>query len=330
MATPLHAAAFTGPLLCVTHSQRGVDLARCARRFLVERYARPDRLPPTVAFEDLPPAADASPFKGDVTVWSLRDVRRPELVAHVPIRAYKPQHAVWHDRRVWVLGCESIEVFEIVAGQLQRVGLVTDPWLSGGHTLWPDDRGGLLVSCSASDAVLTVDMTSLRVTDAWRLPEAVYGRNYPLNRDMSVVDHFIDNDKQLTHVNAAVPWRGGVLVSTLIQGAIGHRAADGSYRELTRGHVGCHGVRVVEDRITFCDSCAGTLLQWTPDGHTPVLADVATPWLHDAQPITASLWAFAVADRNTVELRDLEGGEVVAVIDGTPFGESTQFLWYGQ
>lgn len=320
----------SGPLLCVTHSQRAVDLARCSRDFLAHRYRNPDRLPPRTPFRELPPAAAASPFKGDVTVWSLRDVRRPRLAAHLAFRDHKPQHAIWHGGRLWVLGCECLEVFDPADGQLQQAGRVEDPWLSGGHTIWPDGRGSLLASCSASDAVLVVDMSSLIVSGAWRLPEALYGSNYPLVRSMSVVDHYIDNDKQLTHVNAAVPWQDGWLVSLLIQGAIGHRAPDGSYRELVRGYIGCHGVRAEGDRVVFCDSCAGALLQWRPGGEVMELANLATRWLHDAQPVGGGVWAFAVADRNTVELRDLAGQEVVAVIDAAPFGESTQFLWYGQ
>jgi hypothetical protein len=322
------ADGWDAPLLCVTHSARAVDLARCSREFLIERYRRPDRLPPATPFEQLTPSIDHSPFKGDVTVWSLRRLDRPELLAHLRPNAYKPQHAIWLNRRLWVLGVESLEVFD---ASLQLEATVIDPWLSGGHTVWPDGRGGLLLTCSASDAVLTLDMATRRVTEAWRLPEAVYGRNYDLTRAMSVVEHYIDNDRQLTHVNAAVPWRGGVLVSTLIQGAIGHRDADGRYVELTRGHVGCHGVRTDErGGIVFCDSCAGTLRSLSPDGCSQVMHDTSSRWLHDAQPLDGGVWAFAVADRNSVELIDLERGDTVATIDGSPFGQSTQFLWYGR
>ncbi len=316
------------PLLCVTHSQRAVDLARCSRDFLIERYRRPDRLPPATPFDELRPSIDHSPFKGDVTVWSLQRLDRPQLLAHLRPDAYKPQHAIWHEGRLWVLGVETLQVLD---ASLRVTATVDDPWLAGGHTLWPDGRGGLLATCSASDAVLTLDAASLRVSEAWRLPEAIYGRNYDLTRDMSVVEHFIDNDRQLAHLNAAVPWRGGMLVSTLIQGAIGYRGPDGSYVELTRGHVGCHGVRADDaGRIHFCDSCAGTLLRLGPDGRSRVLIDLGTPWLHDAHEIAPGLFAFAVADRNTVEFVDLATGNVLGVIDGSPYGQSTQFLWYGR
>lgn len=328
---------WSGPLLCVTHSQRAVDLARCSREFLVERYSRPDRLPPATPFESLRPSIDHSPFKGDVTVWRLDDPRRPALLAHLRPEAYKPQHAIWSGGRLWVLGVESLEIFD---PSMHKVGQVTDPWLAGGHTIWPDGCGGMLVTCSASDAVLTIDIATLHVTHAWRLPGECYGHNYALSRDMSVVDHFIDNDRQLTHVNAAVPWRDGMLVSTLIQGAIGYRPRlcprilpnpDAPYVELTRGHVGCHGVRTdAAGRITFCDSCAGTLLRLGPDGRTRVLIDVQSRWLHDAQEVKPGLFALAVADKNTVDLIDLATGNPIGVIDGSGYGESTQFLWYGQ
>ena len=322
-------APWQGPLLCITHSDRPVHTDGCGLNELEARYASPDRLPPKTPFVDLAPAANASPWKGSVTVWRLpADFRgKPTLLLHLHSQVYKPQHAIYHRGSLWILGTEVLEVFDPLQG---GVGIVTDPWMAGGHTVLPGNRGNLLVSCAASDAVLEVDPTALEVTAAHRLPASHYGFNYALQRSDSVVDHFIHNDLQLTHVNCAAPWRHGIVVSTLIQGAIGWFEGDGGYRELTRGFVGCHGIRPLNDELLyFCDSCLGTVNYLRPNGAIERRIDFDSVWLHDAQHLDSQFLAICAADRNTVEIFDLQSREIVNVIDGSRFGASTQFVFYG-
>ena len=317
---------WTGRLLCVTHTERPVEVERCSLNFLTRRYADPARLRAVVPFEQLTPSSQHSPYGGGITVWSFADDdwRRPELLAHLEPEGYKPQHALWHRGRLWVLGVECLEVYD---ARLERLAVVEDPWLAGAHTIAPDGWGRLLLSCSASDAVLMVDEDSLNVVAAVRLPEALYGHNYSLKRSDSVVRHYVANELQLTHINCAWPYQRGVLISTLIQGAIGWFGPEDDYRELARGFVGCHGVRVSEaGEIYFSDSCQGTVVFL--DGRHRIARRVAfdSRWLHDALQLAGPVWAVSPAERNRIILFDLDRCEPIRTIDCTPFGASTQFL----
>lgn len=335
------AALWSGPLLCVSHTARPVELERCDLNFLTNRYADPDRLarlPERVPFDSLSPSIAHSPHRGAITVWRFadHDFTRPTLLAHLAPRDYHPQHAIWWRDRLWVLGVEVLEAYD---AQLQRVAVIEDPWLAGAHTLAPDGDGRLVVSCSASDAVLVIDPDAGRVERALRLPESLYGHNYPLTRDHSVVEHYIPNDLQLTHVNAGWPHAGGILVSTLIQGAIGWFAPDGRYRELTRGFVGCHGIRSDHaGRLYFCDSCMGAVVfldapldNTATNGRPTIARRIATGsrWLHDALELAPHVLALNVADRNAVVILEAREAEPIHTIDCHPFGESIQFLSFG-
>lgn len=317
-------------LLCVTHTERPVELDRCNLNFLTRRYTDPNRLPPTVPFESLTPSSNHSPYLGDVTVWEFvgGDLRTPRLLAHLHPEDYKPQFALWFKQRLWILGVEILEVYD---STLSRLAIVRDPWLAGAHTIVPDRRGHLLVSCSASDSVLVIDEDTYEVVQALRMPQALYGYNYPLSRQDSVVDHYIINDYQLTHLNSAWPWRNGILVSTLMQGAIGWFDQNGDYEELLRGFVGCHGVRVTEtDQIYFCDSCLGSVVFLTPNLGEERRLNTGSLWLHDAQQLGCQSFALSVADRNSVEIMDFITGEVLSVIPCGDFGKGTQFVSYGE
>jgi hypothetical protein len=311
-------------VLCVTHSDRVTDLDRCSLNFFEKRYDRRlQNLPP---FETLSPSTAYSRYKGVVTVWGLTagSWPRPELLATLR-PSFKPQHALWHNARLWLLGTEVLEVYD---RDLTRQGAVTDPWLADAHTVAPGPRGSLLVSCSGSDAVLFVDPRSLRITRALRMPEELYGLNYPLTRSDSVVEHFIPNDLQTTHVNAASSWRDGVVVSTLAQGAIGWFTADGDYTEITKGFVGCHGVRADPRNggLYFTDSTTGTIVFLDEDGRIRGRFATRSSWLHDAQHLDGDVFALAVTDRNVVEISNVRTKELLATINGGPFGEGPQFL----
>jgi hypothetical protein len=311
--------------LCVVHSDRPLQLEQCELNFLERRYERADRLPPREPFEALAPARTFAAFGGEVTVHDIgRDGRDPpRLAARLRPPRGKPQHAVWHERRLWVLGAERIEVYD---DRLVLVATIEDPWLAGGHTIAPDARGHMLVSCSASDSVLVVDEAGLRVVDALRMPERLYGRNYELGRADSVVDHYIGNDAQLTHINSAQPWREGILTSALIPGAIGWFDRERRYHELLRGFVGCHGARAVSaEEFHFCDSCLGALV--FADSRGRVLRRIATgsKWLHDAVRVGGDVYALALYDRRQVWFVDAATRETLYVVDCESFG-SPQFL----
>jgi hypothetical protein len=207
---------------------------------------------------------------------------------------------------------------------------VCDPWLSGAHTISPDGKGQLLITCSASDSVLLVDEKSLAVRSALRLPEAIYGRNFELHRNQSVVEHYIPNDLQLTHINCAVSWRGGIAISTLIQGALGWFDPQANYRELLRGFVGCHAVRVDcdTDRLYFCDSCLGTVVFLDEKLGIEKRIDVGSRWIHDSLQMHDRVFAVSITDANCVRLLDVESREIISELRGSEFGMGTQFLSY--
>jgi hypothetical protein len=292
-------------------------------------------LPAAIPLDSLQPISHAQPYGGAITIWQFQDhdFARPELVAHIRPE-YKPQHVIWYRGRLWILGVDRLEV---VDETLSRVGLIEDPWLSGAHTVQPDGHKHLLVTCSASDSVLLVDEATYTVASALRLPERIYGRNFPITRHTSLVDHYIHNDLQLTHVDCASPWRGGIVVSTLIQGAIGWFYPSTilrrwQYRELLRGFVGCHGVRVDArtDHLYFSDSCQGTLVFLDKKLGIRERVGTGSVWLHDSLQLEQGVFGLAVSDANRLRIMDTCSREVMADVAGDDFGLGPQFLYYGQ
>jgi hypothetical protein len=315
--------------LCITHSDRPASLDKCDLNYLEMRYSRADRLPPIILFEDLAPSTAHSPFHGEITIHRIdpEDCSH-QLTARLRPEGYKPQHATWYEGRLWVLGVERLEIYD---EQLNSIRRIDDPWLAGGHTIIPDGRGHMLASCSASDSVLVISAESMEVVAAHRIPESLYGRNYPLTREHSVVDHYITNDLQIGHVNCASPWRGGILVSSLIPGAIGWFDPDGEYTELLRGFVGLHGVRVADDGLLhFCDSCNGMLIFAEPTEQGLAIRKrvaIASLWLHDAVQIEGSIYALAPFDQNRVLFMDVSERSILGSIDCVSYG-GAQFLAY--
>lgn len=299
------------PLLCVVHTDRPMQEPRNDINYLERRFDSALRLPPAQPFETLEPSSAFSPYLGTITVYNIGETgeRPPELVCAFKPGTYKPSHAMWHNDRLWVLGGEHIEVYD---AHLNSLKVIRDPWLAGTHTIAPDDHGRVLVSCSASDAILAFDAGTGDLSQFWRVPEDRYGRNYSLDRAHSVVDHYIDNDRQLTHINCGWPWRGGLLVSLLIQGAIGWSDGNGGYRELVRGFVGCHGARVRSDieEIYFADSCSGMLVFLDPHGVIIRRVGTGSRWLHDAVQIGGDLFAVAPFDFNEVVLLNVATRQV--------------------
>jgi hypothetical protein len=320
-------------LLCITHSDRPIEGHYRSLNYLEKRFNRSNRLPPTEPFETLWHISNFSPFLGQVTIWGFvnGNFSKPRLLAHlVPNpEGYKPQFATWYNNKLWILGIEGVDVYD---ADFSRITVITDPWLSGGHTIVPDNKGHLLVSCSGSDSILVIDENSFEVIKTFRVPEPIYGKNYSLSRQDSTVDHYIDNDSQLTHINCAWPWNGDILVSNFIQGAIGRFSTNGEYSELVRGFVGCHGTRIDHrtGQIYFCDSCVGTLVFLTRDYSIDYRIDAESTWLHDAQQLDGNIFALAVADRNQIEIVDTSSRQTIAKISGENFGYTTQFISYGK
>lgn len=322
-------------LLCVTHSDRATEAERCSLNFLERRYGDPDRLPPSVPFDSLRPISEHQPYGGTVTIWEFPEgsFSKPRLVAFLRPN-YKPQHAIWYQQRLWILGVDSLRIYQpdgtLLHKQITPVKVVEDPWLSGAHTILPDDTGNLVISCAASDSIILVDGMSLKVTGATRLPEDKYGYNYELSRRDSVVQHYITNDFQLTHLNCASPWRNGIVISTLI-GAIGWFDPRGEYRELVRGFVGCHGVRREQTTgsLYFSDSCLGTIVFLDEQQSIRQRVGTGSIWLHDAQQLSSNIFAAGLTDQNCVKLLDISVGSEVGEIGGDDFGNGIQFLYYG-
>lgn len=315
-------------LLCVTHTDRPVDFERCRRQALQDRFGRSGRLPPQEPFASLKPSLNYSPFLGEITLWEFEggDLSRPSLQAHLRPDWYMPKSALVHAGRLWVLGVETLEVYD---GRIELIASFQDPWLAGAHMLAPDGSGRILISCSGSDSVLVVDERTLTVSEAFRMPEALYGHNYDLKRGDSVAEHYIVNDAQLTHVNSVTPWKGGVLVTTLMQGAVGWFDPGRHYHELTRGFTGCHGGRVAADGgIYFSDSCSGKIIFLNEDYSVKKEVDTGSRWLHDALQLDAHIFAVALSDHNEVRMLDIRTGQVLSRIPGAEFGNSTQFITY--
>ena len=302
---------------------------RCDINSLEKRFVSPIRLPALQPFDTLRPSRTHTPYLGSISLYDIgEDGRRsPEMVCAFRPDTYKPQHGAWLDGKLWVLGAEHIEVYD---ADLKTVREIRDPWLAGNHTIAANGRGELIVSASASDSVLTVNAETGEITGARRLPEDFYGFNYPLARQDSVVDHYIIDDDQLTHVNCAWPWRGGVLVSSLIQGAVGWFDPDGKYHELLSGFVGCHGARVRNDveEIFFSDSCSGMLVFVDFQGRVVRRVGTGSRWLHDAIQIRGDLFAAAPFDHNEVILLDVTTRDVVSRIPCDARG-AAQFLSFG-
>ncbi len=304
-------------LLTLTHSSRTTNLARCSAQFLTRRFGDPDRLC------DLPPLAGLPPaevlYSGAVSfyrVWADRRGVRLEPLGHVRHRD-RIQHVVFLGADDLLAGFENRlerwRLRSLARADVEVVATFEHPHLVGLHTVEPLGGGRVALSCSAPDAVLVLDLASGAVERTLRLPAALYGHGYELD-GADLRRHAIPDEGQTTHVNAAHRDGGsGLVVSTLIQGAIGRfDLATGAYRELCRGFVGCHGARVsAEGEVYFADSTAGALVFLTPEGGIARRFATGSRWLHDVQQIAGSVYAFALADRNELRVYDVASGELL-------------------
>ncbi|MEM7356813.1 MAG: hypothetical protein AAF657_38720 [Acidobacteriota bacterium] len=322
---PTHSSPILGTLL-LTHSSRRVDLERCSVDFLKRRFAAPERLRDRPPFESLPPCRQI--YSGALSFFRVYGeggtVRRVEPLGCIKHRD-KIQHAVLiDDRTLWVGFEHRLEVWRLDRSilRLRRVKQrytvtqrIEHPHLAALHTVEALGPRRAMLSCSASDAVLVVDVETGRVQRSLRLPAELYGEGFALKPERDLRQHYIPDDLQTTHVNAAFPIDTGrrIVVSTLIQGAIGtFELASGAYRELTRGFVGCHGARAdAAGCIYFTDSPRGALMALAADGTTTQRYKVESRWLHDSLQILGSIYAFALSDTNELLIVDIDSGELL-------------------
>ena len=323
--------AVTFPL-ALTHTSRVWDWQRCTRDFLRDRYQHPGRLHGLPPFEELRPAHEARSYSGRLTLFDLTiDGEGVNLNA---TRCIDSDHKLNHACRLEDKLVVCLEDFVVVlpadadaaGGDPERID---DPWFASLQTVFPVDHGHCVISASAPDALMVFDLMCRRVVWRWRVPADRYGRNYELTESMSVQDHFIANDIQLTHLNCAFPdGRGGFWISTLGQGDIGHVADDGSYELIASGFVGCHGVRYWPERdcLYFSDSCAGRLISIGADRVPRVIGTVDSCWLHDAQHLAGDIFLLCLGDKNAIVALDSSSNTEIARFDMTSRGENVQFV----
>lgn len=313
--------------LVLTHSSRRTNPERASVQFLTRRFGDPgrlDRLPP---FESLRPPRPL--YSGALTFHAVFTDGGGGLaireVGRVKDRE-KIQHAVLLGDRDLLVGYEQrIERWRLPAPveslpRLRRRDFRVEmrlehPLLAGLHTVEPVAGGRAVAACSASDALLVFDPAAGRVEAVLPMPAELYGRGYELGEHTDLRRHYVSDDRQRTHVNAASADRTGrrAVVSTLIQGAMGvFDLVSGEYREIVRGYVGCHGARFDADgAVYFADSGVGALVHLDREGGIARRFAVGSLWLHDVQQVEGSVYAFALADANELRLYDTATGALL-------------------
>jgi hypothetical protein len=313
--------------LTLTHSSRETSLARCSVQSLTRRFGDPARLASLPPFASLGPAPRL--YSGAVSFYVVSkdgdgrlrlerrgSVRSRERIQHA---AFTPSGDLLagfeHRVERWRPRAPLMEIEQIGAGDFEVVARCEHPHLAGLHTIDPLDDGLALLSCSAADAVLLWNTATGRVERTLRLPRELYGHNYDLTPETDLRRHYVHDELQTTHVNAAYRDSTGrwAAVSTLIQGAVGvFDLKTGRYEEVTRGFVGCHGARFDErDRLYFADSTAGQWVLLGDDGRIARRFGTGSRWLHDVQQIEGGVHAFALADTNELRVYDVERDELL-------------------
>jgi hypothetical protein len=318
----------------VSHTSRRWVAEQCDRGYLRERWARPERLRGLPPFDTLPP--HSAPYYGLLSVLRIElsaNGVTGRLLRYFASRE-KVVHAAVMGSRVVVAFDDGVALFDGHDGDEAYLDpdsgrRIADPWFGGLHTVIPVDGTTCLISSSGADAVLWLDTARAEVIRRWRLPAEQYGTNYPLDQTTSLVEHYVANDFQLGHLNCAAPdGRGGVYVSVLGQGDIGHLRASGEYERIATDFVGCHGVRFAEadNLLYFSDSCSGRLMRVDGRDRATVLFETGSRWLHDAVQLTPGLFLMTVGDRNRLLLGDVARGRVLAEWDFSAAEGTVQFL----
>jgi hypothetical protein len=324
-------------LILLTHSSRPVDFAQCDEAVLRRRYASPDRLKSLPPFESLASIEKFRMYSGGVSALelSLSD-RQVDLRL---LRSFDPgiklQHvAICGDR---LIGC--LEDALVCVDRLDSLAdptvlrpgsaaRIDDPWFAGLHTAFAVGPNLVVVSASAADAVLWVDLERRCVTQRTRLFTARCGANYVLAPDMDLRSHFLHNDLQVAHLNCAWPHHDRVYVSSLIGGNIVRLDTDGSQTPLISGYVGCHGARITKggEMLYFADSCHGRLVICDLNGAIRSTFTIDSKWLHDVHHVTDNIFLFCASDRNRLDLIDVSRKRTLVSRNFDDCGASLQFL----
>ncbi len=301
----------------VVLSNRPVDYDRCSLNYLTRRFSRIDRLANVPEFLTL-----SSLYSGHLSYGSRLNVYNLTfangrfiielLVSFSSDR--KIQHACFVEDRLLVCYEDSIEIWSNWLGNMQseQVCSINDNWFAGLHTIFPLGTSRCVVSSSAADAAMIINLDTKSVVSRLRLPGYLYGFNYDLKESDSLKDHYIANDLQLGHLNCAFPdEEQNIWVSTLIQGDIGVFDCSGRYKKVISGYVGAHGVRRIKGRnqIYFSDSCLGVLIIADLHGQIVHRYFTVSKWMHDAQHIQDNLFLLGLSDLGRIVVADVVTGQ---------------------
>lgn len=325
--------------LLMTHSTRPFDSTRASAEFIARRYADKTRFANAPPFESFAPSSTQNFLHGAITHCRLKIA--DGTCSLDTIRCIDAKELIEHASTVngrLVVSCNgflcvlpntstSLSGIEFDVGSPYRID---DPWFSGIHSaVGTGKQDECVVSASGPDAVLWVDLTKRVVTRRFRLPESIYGLNYPLTPETSVHDHYISNDFQLGHLNSAYPDDdGGCYITTLGQGDVGHFDRAGRYELLATGYVGAHGVRRshISGSIYFTQSPSGKINRIQANGSVDLIASIDTAWLHDSQEIAPNLFLCTLVDRNELMLFDVATNTEIARFSAASRGFNPQFL----
>ena len=303
----------------VVLSSRPVDYERCGLNYLTKRYSKKTRLLGAPAFSGLPSLYSGSVSYGSkLNIYMLKFVSgriENDLVASFS-SSRKIQHACFIGQELLVCFEDSLEVWSnwLDKRNSHVSSTINDNWFAGLHTVFPLGKSLCVISSSAADAVMVVDLKTKSVISRFRLPEHLYGVNYDLSESDSLKDHYIPNDLQLGHLNCGFPDEDqNIWISTLIQGDIGVFDASGNYKRVMTGFVGAHGVRRIDDydQIYFSDSCLGTLVIANLRGQIIKRYVTSSNWMHDAQHIQDDFFIFGLSDLGVVLVANIATGEEV-------------------
>ena len=314
--------------LTLTHSARELDFDRSSRASLQERFSDHRRLENLEPFAGLNNSSLPS-WSNNVSLWEV-DLQGSATLHNWMEFDFTVNHAYLRDGEDSLMLCRTDRIeIRTLEGELVAQG--SDPWMAGGHTIFPDGDHWI-VSCSASDAALKFD-SDLVAVDARRLPSAL-GQNYDLQRDDDVRLHYIANDAQVGHVNC-VSVRDDVLLWTcFIGGEIvkTRKFGDLSWFEIVAsGFTGCHGARHTHDGslIYFADTTSGSVIWLNEAGRIVERYETGSIWLHDVQQIAGTLYALSLSDTNELLILDSSDHVVRSRIDLGRFGETALLLAAG-
>lgn len=317
-------------VLCVSHSSRPFFEARVRVNELRQRFlkGRLDSLPP---FRSLSSLGDSIPFSGSLSLWEVS----ADGGGLRFLKSYEPdgkvQSASFVDDKLLIYSSDSLTVLN---PDFTCDKEIRDPWIAGGHTVFPTANGEAWLSCAAANAAICVNIATGNVIERLPMPE-IYGKGYSGHKkrmfgsEHDFREHYVPTDLQPTHVNCVVPFNGGLLVTLWIQGVVGRFDEDRNYSEIVCGFQGCHGGRLIAStgEIMLSDSPAGLI--WFMDSNTGAIQqriDLDSHWVHDAELIDDDTIAATLGEKNEIRLVDRHSGKTVFKENCDAFGRSVMFV----